>query len=87
MLSLAYIPYSVKKLKLVSQNKETNLLSTSLYRTHSIYDFLKLISVLKKGKQFQQTTMYNNTMWEKWIQTYLMMNLLKKITYFKKQGS
>ena len=29
-------------------------------------------------------TMYNNTMWEKWIQTYLMMNLLKKITYFKK---
>ena len=84
MLSLAYILYSVKNLKLVSQNKETNLLSTSLYRIHSIYDFLKLISVLKKGKQFQQMTMYNNTMWEKWIQTYLMMNLLKKITYFKK---
>ena len=77
MLSLAYILYSVMRLKLVSQNKETNLLSTSLYRTHSIYDFLKLISVLKKGTQFHQMTMYN-TMWEKWIQTYLMMNLLKK---------
>ena len=86
MLSLAYILYSVMKLKLVSQNKATNLLCTSFYRTHSIYDFLKLISVLKKGMQFHQMTMYN-TMWEKWIQNYLMMNLLKKITYFKKQGS
>ena len=59
MLSLAYILYSVMKLKLVSQNKATNLLSTSFYRTHSIYDFLKLISVLKKGTQFHQMTMYN----------------------------
>lgn len=39
MLSLAYILYSAMKLRLISQNKETNLLSTSLYRTHSIYDF------------------------------------------------
>lgn len=49
MLSLAYILYSAVKLRLINQNKGTNLLSTSLYRTHSIYDFFKLRSVKKKS--------------------------------------
>lgn len=49
VLSLAYILYSAVKLRLISQNKGTNLLSTSLYRAHSIYDFFKLRSVKKKS--------------------------------------
>ena len=48
MLSLAYILYSAVKLRLMSQNKGTNLLSTSLYRTHSIYDFFKTKICLKE---------------------------------------
>lgn len=49
MLSLAYILYSAVKLRLISQNKGTNLLSTSLYRTHGVYEFFKLRSVRKKS--------------------------------------
>ena len=59
MLSLAYILYSVMRLKLVSQNKETNLLSTSLYRTHSIYDFFKLRSVKKKSVSTDDRVQYH----------------------------
>lgn len=39
MLSLAYILYSAVKLSLKSQNKGTNLQSTSLYRIYIICDF------------------------------------------------
>ena len=42
MLSLLYFLYSIVKLRLINQNKGTNLLSTTLYRTYNIYDFKKL---------------------------------------------
>lgn len=59
MLSLAYILYSAVKLRLISQNKGTNLLSTSLYRTHSIYDFFKLRSVKKKSVSTDDRVQYH----------------------------
>ena len=59
MHSLAYILYSAMKLRLISQNKGTNLLSTSLYRTHSIYDFFKLRSVKKKSVSTDDRVQYH----------------------------
>lgn len=59
MLSLAYILYSAVKLRLISQSKGTNLLSTSLYRTHSVYDFFKLRSVKKKSVSTDDRVQYH----------------------------
>lgn len=59
MHSLAYILYSAMKLRLISQNKGTNLLSTSLYRTHSIYDFFKLRSVKNKSVSTDDRVQYH----------------------------
>lgn len=59
MLSLAYILYSAVKLRLISQKKGTNLLSSSLYRTHSIYDFFKLRSVKKKSVSTDDHVQYH----------------------------
>ena len=59
MHSLAYILYSAMKLRLISQNKATNLLSTSFYRTHSIYDFFKLRSVKKKSVSTDDRVQYH----------------------------
>ena len=59
MLSLAYILYSAVKLRLISQNKGTNLLSSSLYRTHSTYDFFKLRSVQKKSVSTDDHVQYH----------------------------
>ena len=41
--------HSVVKLRLISPNKGTNLLSTTLYGTYIICDFFKLQSVKKKS--------------------------------------
>lgn len=59
MLSLAHILYSAVKLRLISQNKGTNLLSANLYRTHSIYDFFKLRSVKKKSVSTDDRVQYH----------------------------
>lgn len=59
MHSLAYILYSAMKLRLISQNKGTNLLPTGLYRTHSIYDFFKLRSVKKKSVSTDDRVQYH----------------------------
>jgi hypothetical protein len=59
MLSLAYAFYSTVKLRLVFQNRGTDLLSTSLYRTHCIYDFVKLRSVQKKSVSTDDRVQYH----------------------------
>lgn len=59
MHSLACNLYSAVKLRLISQNQGTNLLSTSLYRTYIIYDFFKLRSVKKKSVSTDDHVQYH----------------------------
>lgn len=47
------------KLRLISQNKATNILPTSLYRTYITYGFLKLKSVKEKSVSTDDCVQYH----------------------------